>query len=110
MCIRDRLYVDIISNGNVIGSYKAIPFKDVLGNVRRFIFVATDVLKGIMADFDDMFQVLNSLVPLEKITRLIAVEFYVPDSISMADEVEVNRIHGVSEFGEEPNLVDVFVY
>lgn len=103
-----ELYVDIISNSNVIGSYKAIPFKDVLGNVRRFIFVATDVLKGIMADFDDMFQVLNSLVPLGKITRLITVKFYDPDNISMADEVEVNLIHGVSQFGEEPNLVDVF--
>jgi len=103
-----ELYVDIISNSNVIGNYKAIPFKDVLGNVRRFIFVATDVLKGIMADFDDTFQVLNSLVPLENITRLITIKFYDPENDSMVDEAEVNLIHGVSQFGEEPNLVDVF--
>lgn len=101
------LLVDILFNGDVIKTLRAIPFKDILGNTRQFVFVAND-LKAIMEPFNDILQDNESLASIGNITKEITVRAYSPDDDLIFDEVAVVLIHGAAQFGENPNFDQIF--
>lgn len=104
----DIIYVDILVDGEVVDTFKPIPFADPLGTVRTFAFVASEVLKGIMAGFDDFAQLIDTFNYVDGITKLVTIKFYDPDAPATSDSVEVDLIHGAAQFGENPNLDGVY--
>ena len=103
-----ELYVDIISDGDVLETYKCIPFADLLANLRQFAFVANDVIKGLMSKFDDTAQLNDTLQYVEGITKLVTFKFYDPENETVFDEVVIDLVHGAAQFGENPNFVDIY--
>lgn len=106
--VPDILYVDVIKDEEVIETFRAIPYKDPLSTVRQFVFVANDVMKGLMGVFDDELQLTETLIYVNNITRGFTLKFYDPDNIETSDSVTVDFIHAATQFGEYPNLTDVF--
>lgn len=102
------IYIDVIADGDVIDTFKAIPFADPLGTIRTFAFVANDVIKGLMNGFDDFSQLNETIVFVEDITKEVTIKFRDPDDELTSDSVDVVLIHGAEQFGEYPNLVDVY--
>ena len=103
-----EVFVDLttITEG-LIGSYRCVPFKDLLSTVRQFAFVANDIIKGFMDDYDDIFQLNESFIPIPEITKTINLKFYDPDTPATSDENTFTFIHGAAQFGETPNLTAI---
>ena len=103
------IYTDVEVDGLVVETFKMIPYKDPLETLRQFCFVANDVIKGLMDAFDDTFQPMESLVHVPEITKRCKLTFYEPDKKStMFAETTVTFAHGAVQFGEAPNLRDVY--
>ena len=103
-----KLLVDVIFEGDVIDTFKAIPYRDLLANIRQFAFVANDVIKGLMGPFDDELQLNESLVYVNDITKTCTLKFYDPDNDLIFSETTVTFMHGAAQFGENPNLDTIF--
>jgi len=84
----DYLYVDISYNGVVIKTVKAIPYKDLTGTLRQFVFLADTILKGeLFADkdinpMDDVVQDVGTFIYIDNITREFIVTFRDPSGIA----------------------------
>lgn len=106
------LYVDVIDeNSDVLETFKCIPYDDPLSNVRKFAFVANDVIKGIMNGFDDELQLNNTLQYVDDITKLLTLKFYDPDDPDDSDtfdSVTIDFVHGASQFSENPNFESIY--
>lgn len=88
----------------LLETYKAIPYKDPLPTIRQFVFVADGPVKSIMESFDDFFQLNESLIFVEDITKILKIRFVDPDTPATFDEVTIDFVHGAAQFGESPNL------
>lgn len=103
------VYVDIIdSNSDVVETFRAIPYRDLLSNLRQFAFVANDVIKGLMDTFNDESQLTDTLVYLGELTKTYTLKFYDPENEIVSDETTVTFIHGAAQFGEDPNFYDIY--
>lgn len=88
----------------LLETYKAIPYKDLLSTLRQFVFIADGPVKSIMESFDDFFQLDDSLVFVDDITKVLKIRFVDPDTPATFDEVTIDFVHGAAQFGENPNL------
>ena len=102
------MYVDILVDGEVIDTFKAIPFSDPLGTIRRFAFIGNDILNGLMNGFDDFQQLNETIVFVEDITKEITIKFRDKDNLLVQDSTDIVLAHGASQFGDYPNLVDIY--
>lgn len=102
-----KLLVDIIYEGDVIETYKCIPYADPLANLRQFMFSA-NVVKGLMEPFDDFAQLTDTLEYVEGRTKLFTLKFYDPDNESINDIVIFDAVHGAAQFGDNPNFDSIF--
>lgn len=102
------LKVDLIHDSVVLETYNCIPWNDPLANVRTFLFKADDVMKGLMASFDDFAQLNETLEYVEGITKLFTLKFYDPDNDLINDSVVVDLVHGAAQFGDNPNFDKIF--
>jgi hypothetical protein len=106
--VPDVLLVDISDDSGVLATYRAIPYKDPLSTQRQFAFVANDVIKGLMGEFDDELQLNETLVYVEDITKTLDLKFYDPDNETTNDQVTATFIHGAAQFGENPNFDAIY--
>lgn len=103
--IPEVIHVEIRDDADtLLETYKAIPYKDPLSTVRQFVFVADGPVKSIMESFDDFFQLNESLIFVDDITKMLKVRFLDPDTPATFDEVTIDFVHGAAQFGENPNL------
>ena len=102
------LFVDVIHESEVLETYKCIPFNDPLANVRTFAFIANDVMKGLMGEFDDFAHLTETLEYVEGRTKLFTLNFYDPDNIATNDSVVIDLVHGAAQFGDNPNFDSIF--
>lgn len=103
-----NILVDIIHDSEVLETYKCIPFKDPLSNIRTFAFVANDVMKGLMGEFDDFAQLDETLEYVEGRTKLFTLKFYDPDDELVNDSVIIDLVHGAAQFGDDPNFDEIY--
>lgn len=103
------IFVDVIADGDVIDTFRAIPYRDLLANLRQFAFVATDVLKTILGPLDDFFQPMESLAYVNGFTKVVTLRFYDPGNEATMDEVTVTLCHGAVQFGQQPNLESIYI-
>ena len=105
----DVIHVEIYDDtSTLLDTWKAIPYRDLTTAIRQFAFIANDPIKGVMEGFDDDFQLDGTFEYVEDITKVITIRFVDPDASTMYDEVEVNIIHGASQFGSNPNFDEIF--
>ena len=102
------LYVDVIDGSTLIDTFKAIPYTDVLANVRRFAFVATDVIKPLLGNFDDFHQLNNTLAYVNGMTRVLTLRFYDPANNATEAETTCTFVHGAAQFGDNPNFDTIY--
>lgn len=101
----DVIHVEIRDDTDtLIDTWKAIPYKDLLATLRQFVFIANDPVKSIMSEFDDVFQLDTTTVNIEDITKILKIRFVDPDTPATYDEIEIDFVHGASQFGSNPNL------
>lgn len=103
-----KLFVDFIVDGNILDTFKAIPYKDILANTRQFAFVANDVVKGLMNDFSDTYQLNETIVHIQDITKTATLKFRDPDNELTFATIDVTFIHGAAQFGDNPNLDAIY--
>jgi hypothetical protein len=107
--VPDIIHVEIRDDTDtLLDTWKAIPYKDLLSTIRQFAFIANDPIKSLLDDFDDVFQLDGTFEYIEDITKVLKVRFVDPDVPATYDEVEIDFIHGANQFGENPNLDEVF--
>jgi hypothetical protein len=103
------LFVDVLdADDTLLGSFKAIPYKDLLPTIRQFMFIADSVLRGYMESFEEFVQGSDTLVAVPDITKQFKLIFSDPDSICPPTELEFVAIHSASQFGSNPNRSDIF--
>jgi uncharacterized protein (TIGR02145 family) len=104
----DTLKVGIYEDSALIETYKCIPYVDLTSTLRQFMFIADEPIRCLMGGFDDFLQVTDTLEYVEDITKVLTLRFYDPSTPATYDEMTATFIHGVAQFGERPNLYNVF--
>lgn len=101
------IYVDVIVDGDKVGTYKAVAYKDITGTHRQFAFFASDTLKQTMLNglnvvpFDDFGQSAESLDYVPNLTRLITITFRDPEDVAAAASCTVDVCHAASQIGDK---------
>lgn len=101
------ILVDIIHDSEVLSTYRLIPYRDSLSTVRTFAFKA-GVIKGLMNDFNDEYQLNETLVYINDMTKVFTLKFYDPDDSEINTQFDYAFVHGANQFGQNPNKDDVF--
>lgn len=112
----DFIYCDLLVDGDVVGTYKAIAFKDLAGTIREFIFLADGILKGRMFNLfskkpiDDFGQASDSLVFVENVTQPFSITFRDPDNVAIPASVDFVACMGASQFGDSNgcNMAEIY--
>ena len=101
----DLLYV----NEN-IGSkiYSCIPYSDTQTGKRQFMFIADEIVRGLMGEFDDTLQGDGENQHRTNKTLDVTLRFYDPDTPATYVEIAFTAIHATRQFGEDPCLVDIY--
>jgi len=100
-----KIYND---DDQLLGIFKCIPYKDLTTAKRRFMFIADTVLQGYMEDFEDTEQSESSFIHIENITKVFKIEFTDPEENADPVEINITTIHGIRQFGNAPNLNEIF--
>ena len=91
-----------------LATFNCIPYRDVLATVRRFAFVANDLIRGYMDGFDDEVTTAFSIAYVNGITKIFKVEFKDPDEAVASQTIQFTAIHGANQFGENPNKDEIY--
>lgn len=101
------IYCQIYDEDSVLlGTYKCIPYAEVSGLIRQFIFNADSILRGLMEDFDDFYQASGTMVYVEGMTKVFTLRF-----ISLYEtytDVSIVALHGARQYGDDPNAEAIF--
>lgn len=95
-------------NGLELATFNCIPYRDVLATVRRFAFVANDLIRGYMDGFDDEVTTAFSISHVSSITKVFIIEFKDPNGDAASDTVQFTAIHGANQFGSNPNKESIY--
>jgi hypothetical protein len=105
----DSVNVEILDESDtLLETYSAVPYNDVTPTQRQFVFKAEGPLKALIDDFEDFFQLNETLEYVENITRQFKIKFVDPDTPATNDEVLIDGAQAVRQFGDYPNLEDQF--
>jgi hypothetical protein len=91
----------------LLGTFRCIPYLDVTTTSRQFIFVADQIMRGYMGNFDDVLQTGGSLEYIEDRTKVFKLRFqkYME---AITGEYVVVALHGVRQFGDDQNAVSIY--
>jgi hypothetical protein len=91
----------------LLGTFKCIPYLDILATLRQFMFIADSILRGFMYDFSDELQSAGSLEHIEDMTKIFKLEF--GDFVTaFTDEITIVALHSNRQFGEDINQTEIF--
>lgn len=82
--------------------YSCIPYSDPQAGKRHFIFIADEIIRGMMGGFDDTVQGDAELVHRTNKTLEIEWRFYDPDDGDNEAFSLATFIHATRQFGEDP--------
>lgn len=96
------------SERNLLDTYSAIPYKDILLTQRQFIFKANTIVKSLMNSFDDTPQLSDILVYVEGLTKQLYIRFVSPDNPLIYAETLIDFAHAYRQFGEKVCMLSQF--
>ena len=104
------IYVDLYVETILIKTLKAIPFKDLTGTLRQFVFIASDILRSQMDMPEDFGQSANTLMFVDNLTKEMSLTFRDPDGIAAPVSTSFVICAGASQFGDAngANLLEQF--
>lgn len=106
--IPDFLNVKLYDKNDVLlDTFACIPYADSTG-VRRFAFLANDILKGYMGALEDFASVEKVIEYVPNATTIFKLKFYDPDSEATYDEVTFVAMHAARQIGETPYLESIY--
>lgn len=105
--IPETLYVELQDeDSEVLDTFAAIPYLDSdSGSVRTFAFLASDIIKAYMGDFDDFESPEGVLEFVPDITKQFTLRFYIGAVEALTSFV---ACHAARQFGDNPAMEDVF--
>ena len=101
----DTLYVSESVNSGV---YSCIPYSDPQSGKRQFMFIADEIIRGLMQEFDDTVQADSSNEFRPNKTLDITLTFYDPTTPATNCTIAFIAIHGSRQFGESPCLDAIY--
>ena len=111
----DYLYCQIfdenginLTSGTVFEPYKAIFYSDLLAGERLFYFVADEILRGFMENFDDALISTNSITLESNATKIFKLKFFDPINNLIFDEVTINAMHAAKYIGEKEAMTSIY--
>lgn len=99
-----HLLVYVNDSDGQLGTYKSIPYEDTSTTVRRFLFIADEILRGFMPDFDDFYTTENQTERCDNITKEFSIQFQDPESPAVSPVLPFLGMHAARQFGETPYL------
>lgn len=101
----DLLYV----NENIARKvYSCIPYSDPQAGKRQFMFIADEIIRGLMEDFDDVIIGDGENKHVNNRTLDLTLRFYDPDTPTTYVEIDLTAIHATRQFGESPSINSIF--
>jgi hypothetical protein len=103
----ETLYVELQDeDSTVLDTYAAIPYSDSdSGTTRTFAFMASDILRAYMGEFDDFESPERTLEYVAGITQQFTLRFYIDD---IEDSVSFVACHAAAQYGETPYLESIY--
>lgn len=101
----DLLYVSESVNSGV---YSCIPYSDPQAGKRQFMFIADEIIRGLMGEFDDTVQADSSNELRANKTLDVTLTFYDPTTPATNCTIDFIAIHGTRQFGENPCLEEIY--
>ncbi|MCK9281339.1 MAG: hypothetical protein M0P71_12010 [Melioribacteraceae bacterium] len=88
--------------------FQCIYYRDLAVNIRQFMFVADEILRGYMPDFDDFVQTAESVSQVTNIPLAFELRFY--DSLEAQETtVDIIAFAASRQFGQTPALTEMFL-
>lgn len=95
--------------GNLLDTYKSIPYNDIGANQRRFLFIGDNLLKWFLPAFDDYLQPVESFIKVPNLDKELIIRFEDPESAGTRfDEVLLTFAHAARQFGEGVNMESLY--
>lgn len=105
----NELYAILKDDNSVtLATFNCIPYQDILATVRRFAFVANDLIRGYMDGFDDQVTTAFSLTHIDDITKEFNLIFEAVGEDVSSENINFVAIHGANQFGMNPNKEDIY--
>lgn len=93
-------------NNNELGTFSAIPYKDINANTRQFIFIADKIIRSYLDDFYDYRSELNVIEFVPNITKVMNI-WFIDDYTGTYDFCKFVACHASRQFGENQNMIDI---
>lgn len=93
--------------------YSCIPYSDPQPGKRQFMFIADEIIRGLMDGFDDAVQSDSTNEFQSNLTKEVELRFYDP-TVESWDEgvnemyIDCNFCHATRQFGENPSLNELY--
>jgi len=103
----ETLYVELQDEDtDVLETFVAIPYSDnAATSTRTFAFIASNILKAYMNNFDDFESPERTLEHVANITQVFTLRFYAE---TFEASVTFTAIHAARQFGERVSLDAIF--
>jgi hypothetical protein len=107
--VPEVLNVGIYDNTDtLLDTFACIPYLDTTG-VRKFAFLADDILRGYMGSIDDFKSEEKVLEYVDGITKEFKLIFYDPDVSATDDEVSFVAMHAAGQYSDTPYLESIYI-
>ena len=93
-------------NNNELGTFSAIPYKDINANTRQFIFIADKIIRSYLDDFYDYRSELNVIEFVPNITKVMNI-WFIDDYTGTYGFCKFVACHASRQFGENQNMIDI---
>jgi len=97
----NTLYVSESVNS---GIYSCIPYSDPQAGKRQFMFIADEIIRGLMGDFDDIVQAGTTNIFRANKTLEITLTFYDPANEATNVQIAFIAMDAARQFGENPSI------
>lgn len=101
----DTLYVSESVNS---GIYSCIPYSDPQAGKRQFMFIADEIIRGLMGDFDDIVQAGTTNIFRANKTLDLTLTFYDPSTPATDCTIDIIAMAGSRQFGESPSINELY--
>jgi len=101
----DTLYVSESINS---GIYSCIPYSDPQAGKRQFMFIADEIIRGLMGDFDDIIQAGTTNIFRANKTLPVILTFYDPSTPATNVTIDFIAMVASRQFGESPSVNEIY--
>lgn len=101
---------DLLYVSENVGSkiYSCIPYSDPQAGKRQFMFIADEIMRGLMGEFDDVIQSDGTNEHRTSKTLDVTLRFYDPSTPATYVDLAFTAIHAARQFGESPSCNNIF--